>query len=384
MGKSELTPEEQFLKDGDRSMDVRPVDIHDPVMEAIGFGKIRCTPELETPLPGGEAIDTMRRVETETRSARDRKRILRMPVRSWAAALILIVLLGGGYSWYTGGPRQAAGFEYEVLPYKPLPVTKSGLMISLLKAPLTPGLPPDPAASQPQPRKQREEDELWTLKYNKGYNAIKKLLLPGEYATFVLKQDGREGRSQLGVYHPLMKFTDYSAFKSSAEKHLAPHLKQPGYMPDGYKFDQAWIPPSIKKIEEKELLAGTGGIKLGDGFRVIWRREPAGNIAFNSSSLMYRNGENQINLNAKRIDEKAETAETLLWTKTTTIENIDIGGKQLIYLEPSGNEDFKVGYKYKLVWADPEAQIVYDVTANAENTTLTKDEIIRIAAGMMN
>lgn len=380
MGKSELTPEEQFLKDGDRSMDVRPVDIHDPVMEAIGFGKIRCTPELETPLPGGETIDIMRRVETETRLARDRKRILRMPMRNWAAALILIVLLGGGYSWYTGGPRQAAGFEYEVLPYKPLQATKGGGTIGLTKHPLTPG----PAASQPPLRKPSKEDEQWKLKYKEANEAIRKLLLPGEYATFVLRQDGRKGGNELGLYCPPMKFTDYSAYKTRAEKHSVPLLKQPEYMPDGYTLDNAWIIPVLREIDEKNLLAGTSEIKLGDGFRVTWRREPAENIAFNNSSLIYKNGKSQVAIKARRIDAQTGTVNGELWTKTTTIENIDIGGKQLIYLEPSGNEDIKVGYKYKLVWADPEAQIVYDVTANAENATLTKDEIIRIAAGMMN
>ncbi|MNC56035.1 hypothetical protein D3C75_1056050 [compost metagenome] len=89
-------------------------------------------------------------------------------------------------------------------------------------------------------------------------------------------------------------------------------------------------------------------------------------------------------ISASRVDEKAKPAESLMWTKTTKVENIDIGGKQLIYLEPSGNEKIDLGYKYKLVWSDPEAQIIYNVSVRQEKSELTKDEVIRIAASMMN
>ncbi|MNL82433.1 hypothetical protein D3C87_2098130 [compost metagenome] len=66
------------------------------------------------------------------------------------------------------------------------------------------------------------------------------------------------------------------------------------------------------------------------------------------------------------------------------MENIDINGKQLIYLEPAKNDDFKTGYKYRLVWSDPEQEMIYDLTADPENTVLTKDEAVRIAGAMMN
>ncbi|MFD2875993.1 hypothetical protein ACFTAO_08570 [Paenibacillus rhizoplanae] len=44
MGKRELTPEEQFLKEGDRSAHWNTVDVHEPVMKALGLegGGIDC------------------------------------------------------------------------------------------------------------------------------------------------------------------------------------------------------------------------------------------------------------------------------------------------------------------------------------------------------
>lgn len=83
MGKGELTSEEQFVKDGDRSAEFPPVDVHDPVMEAIGFGKVRLTADLQASLHDGEAPEIMQRIETVTGIKRSRKRILRIPVRGW-------------------------------------------------------------------------------------------------------------------------------------------------------------------------------------------------------------------------------------------------------------------------------------------------------------
>ncbi|MEI2397049.1 DUF4367 domain-containing protein [Paenibacillus sp. FSL R10-2199] len=377
MGKGELTSEEQFVKDGDRSAEFPPVDVHDPVMEAIGFGKVRLTADLQASLHDGDAPEIMQRIETVTGIKRSRKRILRIPVRGWAAALILIVLLGGGYSLYSSVPRQAAKFQYEVQPYEPLQATEEGGTIEIMKMPLTPG----PDLPQAEPSK---EDELMSAKYKEGYEAIGKLLLPGEYATFVLRHEGGDGRSQIGIFSPLMIFTDYSSYVTSAEKHTAPILKQPGYMADGYTFDQAYVSPSFKQMNEEELLALSGGIELEGGFRVTWRREPADNITFDSAALEYKNGESKVRISAKRMKQNTGPVETLMWTKTTNVETIHVNGKQLIYLEPSNNEDFKIGYKYRLIWADPETRMIYDVTAPPENTTLTKDEIIHIAAGMMN
>ncbi|MFD1908854.1 hypothetical protein ACFSQ7_40075 [Paenibacillus rhizoplanae] len=42
-----------------------------------------------------------------------------------------------------------------------------------------------------------------------------------------------------------------------------------------------------------------------------------------------------------------------------------------------------MGFKYELVWSDPGAKVIYSVIAGQENTELTKDELIAIAASMM-
>lgn len=377
MGKGELTSEEQFVKDGDRSAEFPPVDVHDPVMEAIGFGKARLTADPQASLHDGDAPEIMQRIEMVTGMKRSRKRILRIPVRGWAAALILIVLLGGGYSLYSSVPRQAAKFQYEVLPYEPLQATEEGGTIEITKVPLTPG--PD----LPQAEPSKEEEQLNT-KFAEAYKAVEEMLLPEEFASFVLRQEGGGGQHRSGVISPAMTFTDYSSYLTKAEKYAAPRLMQPDYIPEGYVFDEARIQPLFTNIDEQELLALTGGIELEGGFRVTWRREPADNITFDSAALEYKNGESKVRISAKRMKQNTGPVETLMWTQTTSVENIDINGKQLIYLEPSNNEDFKIGYKFKLIWADPEARMIYDVTAPPENTTLTKEDIIHIAAGMMN
>ncbi|MGN7765755.1 DUF4367 domain-containing protein [Paenibacillus sp. 22594] len=377
MGKGELTLEEQFLKEGDHSANFPPVDVHDAVIEAIGLSKVRLAADPLTRLHDGDTPLIMQRTETLTGAKHRRKKILRIPVRSWAVALILIVLLGGGYSLYTIGPGQAAKFHYEVLPYEPLLATEEGGTIDLLKTPLTPG------PQMPQ-RQVSKEEELLNIKYAEGFKAVEKLLLPGEFASFVLRQEGGGEQYRTGVISPTMIFTDYSSYLTKAEKYTAPSLKQPDYMPEGYAFEEAWIQPVFKNIEEKELLALTGGIKLEGGFRVTWRQEPLKNVNFDYATLVYKKGESQVRINARHIKGKTGTVETLMWTKTTRVENIDINGKQLIYLEPAKNDDFKTGYKYRLVWSDPEQEMIYDLTANPENTVLTKDEAVRIAGAMMN
>lgn len=90
--------------------------------------------------------------------------------------------------------------------------------------------------------------------------------------------------------------------------------------------------------------------------------EKAENIAYLSSSLVYKKGKVQVRISASRVDDKAKPAYPLSWTKTTKVENIEIGSKQLIYLENSSNKEIDMGYTYNLVWSDPEAQIVYNVS----------------------
>lgn len=137
MGKRELTPEEQFLKEGDRSAHWNTVDVHEPVMKALGLEGALTAEEdenlLQTLPPSGEAPKVMRRMETRTG-----RRQKRMPVKGWAAAVLALVLLGGGYTQFSGKlqqgaeaqssgeVRQGAGAQYKVLPYQPLPATASG------------------------------------------------------------------------------------------------------------------------------------------------------------------------------------------------------------------------------------------------------------------
>jgi hypothetical protein len=90
-----------------------------------------------------------------------------------------------------------------------------------------------------------------------------------------------------------------------------------------------------------------------------------------------------VNISVKRLKKKTGIAESLMWTKNTIMENILVNGTQLIYMDHSKNGEVKLGYKYKLVWADPKNNMLYNLTTTPESS-LTKEEVIHIAAGMMN
>ncbi|AIQ67639.1 DUF4367 domain-containing protein [Paenibacillus graminis] len=376
MCKDELTSEELFLKEGDHSAKLPLVDVHDSVMKAIGLGNDRLMME-QSQLQVENTPDVMQSMEPVVEAKRYRKRTMGRHMGRWAAALILIALLGGSYSLFIESPGQAAKFQYEVLPYQPLVVTEEGGKVVKSNKPIF------FSEEKVLQRQESKEERLFREKYSEAYDAVEKLLLPEEFASYVLRQEKAGGESpMIGVVNRAMSFKDYSSYAAKAKRYIAPDLKQPEYMPEGYVFDQAWIIPYFE-IKEKELLALSGGFKLEGGYRVSWRKEPLGSINFDISRLSYRKGQTIVNISAKRLKEKTGIAESLMWTKNTIMENILVNGTQLIYMDHSRDGKVKLGYKYKLVWADPKNNMLYDLTASPESS-LTKEEIIRIAAGMMN
>lgn len=377
MCKDELTSEELFLKEGDHSDQLPLVDVHDSVMEAIGLGNDRLMMEHASQLQVGNTPDIMQSMEPVVEAERYRKRTLRRQAGRWATALVLIALLGGGYFLFVEGPGQAAKFQYEVLPYQPLVVTEEGGKVVRSNRPVSPS-----EEKVPQIQESKEE-KLFREKYSEAYKAVEKLLLPGEFASYVLRQEKAGGEPpMIGVVNRMMLFKDYSSYVAKAKKYTAPALKQPEYMPEGYVFDQAVIQPYFE-IKEKELLALTGGIKLEGGFRVPWRKEPLDRINFDNSGLSYKKGQTKVDISVKRLKEKTGIIESLLWTKNTSMENILVNGTQLIFMDHSKDGEVKLGYKYKLVWADPENNMLYNLTTTPESS-LTKEEVIHIAAGMMD
>ncbi|MEC0170768.1 hypothetical protein [Paenibacillus graminis] len=377
MCKDELTSDELFLKEGDHSAQLPLVDVHDSVMKAIGLGNDRLMMEHASQRQAGNTPNVMQSMEPVVEAERYRKRTLRRHMGRWAAALILIALLGGSYSLFIESPGQAAKFQYEVLPYQPLVVTEEGGQVVRSNKPIF-------LSEKKIPQRQEsKEDKLFSEKYSEAYKAVEKLLLPEEFASYVLRQEKAGGELPvIGVVNRLMLFNDYSSYVAKAKKYKAPDLKQPEYMPEGYVFDQAVIRPYFE-IKEKELLALTGGIKLEGGYRVPWRKEPLGSINFDNSGLSYKKGQAIVNISVKRLKETTGIIESLMWTKNTIVENILVNGTQLIYMDHSRDGKVKLGYKYKLVWADPKNNMLYDLTASPESS-LTKEEVIRIAAGMMN
>lgn len=393
MGKRELTPEEQFLKEGDRSAQWNAIDVHEPVMKALGLEGALSAEEDETLLqtlpPSGEAPKVMRRMETKT--VRRQKRI---PVKRWAAAVLALVLLGGGYIQFSGKlqqgvearssgeVRQGAGARYKVLPYQPLPATASGgTLIEKAKEPLKPYIP------EAQPgighEANQKESILYNQKSSQGAELIKELLLPGEYATYVITREDREEEGSMNMYRPPLTFKDYTAYKTSVAEHNAPVLEQPAYLPEGYALDEAIIKPSFLKVPDIQELEGGNGRDLGDSFRLAWRVEKAENIVYPYSSLVYKRGEAQVRIGATYVDDNLYPADPLPWSEQTKMENIEIKGRQAVWSDDSGNKKLDLGYKYKLVWSDPDVKVIYSVIAGQENTELTKDELIGIAASMM-
>lgn len=72
---------------------------------------------------------------------------------------------------------------------------------------------------------------------------MKELLLPGEYATYLITREGDEGEGSMNMYRPPLTFKDYTAYKTSVEEHNAPILEQPAYLPEGYALHEAIIKP---------------------------------------------------------------------------------------------------------------------------------------------
>lgn len=393
MGKRELTPEEQFLKDGDRSAHWNTVDVHEPVMKALGLEGALSAEEDETLLQtlplSGEAPKVMRRMETRT--GQRRKRI---PVKGWAAAILALVLLGGCYTQFSGKlqqgaeaqssgeVRQGAGAQYKVLPYQPLPATASGgTLIEKAKEPLKPYIP------NAEPGAEYEANQklsiLYNQKYSKGAELMKELLLPGEYATYVITREDEEGEGSMNMYRPPLTFKDYTAYKTSVEEHNAPILEQPAYLPEGYALHEAIIKPFFLKVPDVQELIGGNERDLGDNFQLAWRVEKAENIDYPYSSLVYKKGEVQVRIGVSRVDDNQNPADPLSWSEHTKMENIEIKGRQAIFSDDSDNKELDLGFKYELVWSDPDAKVIYHVKVGQENTELTKDELIGIAASMM-
>ncbi len=377
MCKDELTSEELFLKEGDHSAKLPLVDVHDSVMKAIGLGNDRPMMEHASQLQVENTPDVIQSMEPVAEANRYRKRTKGRHMGRWAAALILIALLGGSYSLFVESPGQAAKFQYEVLPYQPLVVTEEGGKVVRSNRPV------HLSEKKITQMEESKEEKLFREKYSEAYEAVEKLLLPEEFASYVLRQEKAGGEPpQIGIVNRMMLFNDYSSYAAKAKRYTAPDLKQPEYMPEGYVFDEAWIIPYFE-IKKKELLALTGGIKLEGGYRVSWRKEPLDSINFDNSGLSYKKGQTTVNISVKRLKEKNGIVESLIWTKNTIMENILVNGTQLIYMDHSKNGEVKLGYKYKLVWADPAKNVLYDLTTSPESS-LTKEEVIRIAAGMMN
>lgn len=113
-----------------------------------------------------------------------------------------------------------------------------------------------------------KENKLYSMKYSKGFNTPEKLLLPGEYATYVITREDRKEDRSLNMYRPPITFKDYAAYEASVEKHNAPIVKQPGYMPEGYALDEAAIRPSFIKVPDEKQLEGGSVRDLGDNFRL--------------------------------------------------------------------------------------------------------------------
>ncbi|WP_340021989.1 DUF4367 domain-containing protein [Paenibacillus sp. FSL K6-1096] len=382
MGKSELTQEERFLKEGDRSAGIPPVDVHDPVMQMLGIAGILPAEGEDTMLqtlpPREGTAKVMRKLEPQAAAGRSRRRFLGMPVQGWVAAALVLVMLGGGYTQFSGEAGRGAGAkaQYKVLPYKPIPATNSGHMIEKTKYPIIPSK--NPSKVEPLSK----EDDMYSLKYKKSINTLEKLLPPGEYATFLIERKDGKGTPGLGLYCPPIILKEYSVYKTSVEKYKAPELNKPEYLPNGYTLERAIVRPSFIKVDDNLKVTGVSKIDLGDNFQMRWRKEKPENITY-ESSLVYKKDKIQVRISASRVDEKAKPGESLLWTKTTKVENIEIDGKQLIYLETSANEEINLGFKNRLVWADPEAKIIYNMSVAQEKSELSKDEIIRIAASMM-
>lgn len=92
-------------------------------------------------------------------------------------------------------------------------------MIEKAKEPLKPYIPnAEPGADDEANKKL---SILYNQKYSKGAELMKEILLPGEYATYLITREGEEGEGSMNMYRPPLTFKDYTAYKTSVEEHNA-------------------------------------------------------------------------------------------------------------------------------------------------------------------
>ncbi|MFD2875995.1 hypothetical protein ACFTAO_08580 [Paenibacillus rhizoplanae] len=131
-------------------------------------------------------------------------------------------------------------------------------------------------------------------------------------------------------------------------------------------------------------LKGGNERDLGDNFQLAWRVEKAENIDYPYSSLVYKKGDVQVRIGVSLVDDNQNPADPLSWSEYTKMEKYrDKKVDRPFFSDDSGNKELDLGFKYELVWSDPGAKVIYSVIAGQENTELTKDELIAIAASMM-
>jgi len=240
----------------------------------------------------------------------------------------------------------------------------------------------------------REDQYTPHAKYMKLRSAYKedvlKQLKPGELAAYYVHDETLNaydtGNRVQTVYQPMV-YKTYAELKKQLENTAGPLLPEPRFLPKGYTFAAGKLFPSItegeasldhlKKLEPEFIRmaeSSSNGTKLFIK-TLSWNKAGSANVS-------YTNGEDTIHITAF-VRKKHPSSVVTRNPKGVSVEKLTAGGQEMVYMEASAAASVdEVYYKHKLEWLDEEDEVFYSVFDN-QGSALSKSEMIRIAASMV-
>ncbi|MFC4598915.1 hypothetical protein [Cohnella hongkongensis] len=216
------------------------------------------------------------------------------------------------------------------------------------------------------------------------WEKLQPLLEPGELAAYYVKDAeldaDRWNRIHFG-YVPL-PHDDYDAFLVQLRDTNGPALPQPGYVPEGYVFENASVqarygplPPSPEyETLVDELLAEAES--AADNRKLFYRVLPWSEAS--GANLQYHKGEAVLNLFAY----KSNGNSMLPLTPEMNAEKAVAGGTEMMIYESEEGGDARKYFRHRAIWYGTQAGAFY-VIADDPKHPLDKQELIRIAESMI-
>lgn len=208
---------------------------------------------------------------------------------------------------------------------------------------------------------------------------LSKRLKPGEQAVYYIKDQHLTSSTKkypLNYFYMATKHPNYQELAKEIEEKSAPLLREPDYVPEGYRFDfgriqirnePVWGTPEYESLlNELKEQAGKSDEEQGLFYKIV----PWFEIA--STGMEYRKGENRITILAFA-RKKGSKAGVL----TNEAVKLTVNGKEMILSANSTTET------RSLTWLSDSEEILYVITDDPKDP-LSKDEFAKIAAGLIS